>query len=631
MPDFHDFVKEQNISFEFDTIQDHHELFITHLKGEQPFHITHRRNAVTLNDIGEGVKDYIESVRQSRATSVMDAVGLGVTDILDDFEEDVDDAIEKANDFADTKDKQGQSVGELVRAIGMQQKFGAVGKRQIIKTLKQASKLIEHAQENELNHSKIEEAFDSHEKLTEHVLVRVLKALKNGVKDIVSWVKDLFSSIFSSVQSVFGKIYEFITANRGRVLAVIALAIWVGYRIYTDSSELLTALLSDVSSLTNYLMGLFKSVWDGSSVESWFIWLKDTAVNEYYLLTSLVPGEYGKYAMKKYTLSAAEKVLVLAKTAQHIAPWAFVGGKAAVGSASAAATAGGFGSIYAAFAAGASAVVLTPAAVGMSVVGGLYTASTFTSFKQEYMMDAAKFHLFIINTVGLLAPIVWAYFKRKFNIRDGSKIDAAMSMGGTVIQGVTGLMMISAGMKKAYIQLLRESVDEGMGIWGNKMGYPEFRQVLIKNRGNYLKRITERSLEGIVRLNETRTSLLSVYNDSQETEENRRRAKELSDITESNIKDIEDRMKINEEGIKLGIDNSLEELQDIIKKTPLKTAIEDGIQRIQKMQTENKLSKKDLKILRGTSKNRTKEIEAFLASRRTVPLRRQSVAFKLRF
>ena len=307
MSDFHDFVKEHNISFQFDTIQDHHDLFITHLGGETPFHITHRRNAITLNDIGEGVKDYIESVRQSSATSVMDMVGLGVTDILDDFEEDVDDAIEKANDFADTKDKQGQSVGELVRALGMQHKFGTVGKRQIIKTLKQASKLIEHAQENESNNKKIEGAFDSHEKLTEHVLVRVLKALKNGVKDIVSWVKDLLSSIFSSVQSVFGKIYEFITANRGRVLAVIALTIWVGYRIYTDSSGLLTALLSDVSSLTNYLMGLFKSVWDGSSVESSFIWLKDTAVNEYYLLTSVLPGEYGKYAMKKYPQSFCTK------------------------------------------------------------------------------------------------------------------------------------------------------------------------------------------------------------------------------------------------------------------------------------------------------------------------------------
>lgn len=77
MPAFHAFVKEHDISFEFDTIQDHHDLFITHLKGTKPFHIVHRRNAITLDQIGEGVKDYIESMRRSRTTSALDMVGLG--------------------------------------------------------------------------------------------------------------------------------------------------------------------------------------------------------------------------------------------------------------------------------------------------------------------------------------------------------------------------------------------------------------------------------------------------------------------------------------------------------------------------------------------------------------------------
>ena len=551
MPDFHKFVNNQNIAFEFDTIKNHHDLFINHLKETPRNKVSaKRRNAITLDDIGDGVKEYIESVRQSRATSVLDYVGLGASSVLDDFEEDVDDAIEKANDFADTKDKQGQSVGELVRAIGMQQKFGAVGKGQIIKTLKQASKLIEHAQENELNNKKIGDAFESHEKLTEHILVRVLKALKKGVRNVVSWVKDLFSSIFSSVRSVFSKIYEFITANRGRVLAVIALTIWVGYRLYTDGSSLLTSLVSDVSALTNYLLGLFKSVWDGSSVESWFIWLKDTSVNEYYLLSSLVPGEFGKNAIRQYTLSSAERAIVLGKTAYHIAPWAVLGGKTAIGSASAAATSGGFASISAALTAGASAVVITPAVVGLSVIGGLYTAATFTSMKQEYMMDAAKFHLMIFTTIGApLLRVVYVFLKRKFNIRDGSKTDIVFTATGTALQGAAGLLTISGTMRKAYIRLMRETVDEGMAIGASRWGYPEFREVLIKKRGNYLKRITERSLEGINNLNNLKIPLRQISSDKSEIEERREKAKELSNAVESDIEDIKNRLEIDKESI----------------------------------------------------------------------------------
>jgi len=621
-----------NNHFEFDTIENHHDLFITHLKGDNLFHISNRRNAITLDTIGEGVKDYIESIRQSRATSALDMVGMGATDILDDFEEDVDDAIEKANDFADTKDKQAQAVGELVRALGRQHKFGTVGKRQIIKTLKQASKLIEHAQENETNNKQIGGAFDTHERLTEHILVRVLKALKNGVKNIVSWVKDLFSSIFQSVKSIFGKIYEFITANRGRVLAVIALTIYIGYRIYTDGSGVISALVSDVSLLKNYLMGLFKSVWDGSYVESWFIWLKDTAVNEYYLLSSVIPGKTGEYAMQQYTLSSAERAIILGNTAKHLAPWAFAGGKAAAGSASAAATAGGFGSVSTALAGGASAVVATPAVVGLSVVGSLYSAITFGSFKHEYMMNLAHVHLLVLKAAAVpLLGLIWVHLKRKFNIRDGGRSDRIVKGVGTVLGGATGLMMISGGMNKAYIQLMRESVDEGMGIWGNKMGYPQFREVLVRNRGNYLNRMTEKSLQGIARLNDMRFSLLSISDDRNETDKNREKAKELANAAESDIEDIKERLKILEEGIKSGIDNALGEIKDLSKETPIDVVISNGIKRLEKMQTENKLTKKELKMLRGSKTPRKREIEAFLSSRRMVPLRRKSIALKLRF
>lgn len=631
MPTFHAFVKEHDISFEFDTIQDHHDLFITHLKGTKPFHIVHRRNAITLDQIGEGVKDYIESMRRSRTTSALDMVGLGATSILDDFEEDVDDAIEKANDFADTKDKKAQAIGELVRALGTHAKFGAVGQKQIVKTLKQASKLIEHAQENEFNNTKIGETFDTHEKMTEHIMVRVLKALKNGVKNIVTWIKDLVASIFSSVGTAFGKVYEFITANRGRVLAIIALCIWVGYRIYTDGWETLSALVEDTSALTNYLMGLFKSVWDGSSVESWFIWLKDISVNEYYILAASVPGDIGKNAIKQYTLTNLEKGIVLKRTAQHL--WSAVGDQiwgATVGASMLTYKAAGIAGLKAGAAstlAAAGAVSVTPVTLGVGMLTALWSLGTVTTERELYILEQSSSHWgYIYKFAEIVGPIVSLYLIRKLNLKSFGK--AALNMFGSVLSIASGGMVLSAEMKRTYTKLMQETTDELFVRGISKVGMPQFKATLEKNRGHFLKRFTDTSTRSISRLTERMNSLISIAGKTNDIKEKSEANKNIS-LVRDEIKALENELKLKKESLIALTDISVGELEDENGNGIEMDILLQRLDHIKKNIATDKIPRKVVKSLRMGSGARIAQIDRFLKRRR--PSRTIDKSIKIRF
>ena len=197
MPAFHHFVAENNIPFTFEKFHDHHDLFASHFKNNQEQ--IPRREAVTMDSISDGLKDYIGSAKESYITKGLDTFGLGLAESLDGFQEDVDDAVEKADDYVSGKQKQANSINALVMAIGAKKHFGAMGHKNFTRAVKDLQRAVDHEQLNDDNAAVIQKGLKEEEQVIEHVLVQVFKTfVKDPAVSTFTFIKNVISGIFSS-------------------------------------------------------------------------------------------------------------------------------------------------------------------------------------------------------------------------------------------------------------------------------------------------------------------------------------------------------------------------------------------------------------------------------------------------
>lgn len=600
MPAFHEFVAEENISFEFEKFHDHQHLFITHelptrdqIKG-----LRKRRNAVTLASIGSGIKEYL-------GETITD-YGLG---------EAIDTSMESGDDYIKSQEAKGLAVMELTHQIAKQSYLGAMYSDAFPKVALKMSNAIQTAENNEDNNKDIAAVFEENEQLTESIAVKVMKAIKNGVKSTAAWLYDLISSIFSAVGTSLTKIYNFITASRGRLLTVIAVAIWACYRLYTDGWGAVTAMGTDITSIAQYIMNVFKT--SGKMFVDTSVWVRDTLAREYYLLS----GQFDKISLSRtqwWTVAAK----VQKKTLNNVWDWTSVylesTGKKTTGVGLFTWLTGGASTVAATTAAKGSAAALGPIALaGLSVlfvvnIGfDVYTQRDITLSEErlqhlQYLSTALQYSI----KLGFGRAVMSWMWKKCSGEEPGNKtrvafafVEGAMGVGllGLSVSASTRLATVSTavGMKDV---IFRKGVD----YVGKTKG--AFKKLADKTSGTFFENFKKDGSKYVKRLAADIDRFKSLL-PSQDDEEKKK--------TNEKIKEAEqekERMELEIGVVKEARAISLNSAIDILYKdkpddwTPTEKDYDQWLELLKRSDKERRMSKKKFRKLKGLPVARTQYV-----------------------